>query len=348
MNISEKEYFENDGNIVLSPPYAGGIGDDDILKRGKEVISIEATALDALSGSLNASFVKACRLLQRQVGRVVVTGMGKSGHIGRKIAATLAATGTPASYVHPAEAAHGDLGMLVPGDILIAISNSGNTSELHAILQYASHIDVKVIGITSNSKSLVMDAADICLCLPPVREACASNIAPTTSTTMQLALGDALAMAVMDLRGFSREKMKELHPGGSIGLRLLAVEELMHGADQLPIVSPDAPMVDVIVEMTARGFGIAGVADERGRLVGIISDGDLRRHFDKMQVATAKDVMTVTPKLLPSDIPAEEAVRILHEAKVTCAFVVNASSDAGGNVPIGIVHIHDFLRIGLA
>lgn len=326
----------------------GSVDDDIILARGKDVVTLEANALHALSAKLDSTFVDACRLINGQAGRVVVTGMGKSGHVGRKIAATFAATGTPASYVHPAEAAHGDLGMLVPGDVLVVISNSGNTSELRAILHHASQIGVKVIGITSNPGSLVTEKADVSLSLPAVREACPSNIAPTTSTTLQLALGDALAMAVMDLRGFSRDMMKVLHPGGSIGLRLLAVEELMHGAGNLPLVTPDTPMIDVIVEMTARGFGIAGVVDEAGRLLGIITDGDLRRHFTMLLTATAKEVMTSKPKLLQSNTSAEDAVCMLNEAKVTCAFVVDAAAGLDDTVPVGIVHIHDFLRIGIA
>lgn len=324
------------------------LDDADILDRGIEVVSIEANALQTLAGALDDSFVEACRLIHQQDGRVVVTGMGKSGHIGRKIAATFAATGTPASYVHPAEAAHGDLGMLVNGDVLVVISNSGNTPELRAILHHAWRIGVKVIGMTSNAQSLVTEKADVCLCLPAMREACPANIAPTTSTTLQLALGDALAMAVMDMRGFSRDMMKELHPGGSIGQRLLAVSELMHGADRLPLVTPETAMVDVIVEMTARSFGVAGVVDASGRLLGIITDGDLRRHFTMLQTATARDVMTCQPLLLRSDTSAEDAVRMLNETQVTCAFVIDAVGSEDGTVPIGIVHVHDFLRLGIA
>lgn len=319
-----------------------------IMARGREVISIEASALEVLSQSLDQAFAEACHLLERSSGRVVVTGMGKSGHIGRKIAATFAATGTPASYVHPAEAAHGDLGMLVRGDVLVVISNSGNTSELRTILVHAERIKVKVIGITSNARSLVTEKADVCLRLPAWREACPANIAPTTSTTLQLALGDALAMAVMDLRGFSRENMKELHPGGAIGLRLLAVEELMHGVEYLPVVAPDTPMEDVIIEMTAQGFGIAGVIDAERRLVGIITDGDLRRHFQMLLTAKAKDVMTTDPRLIPSSMPAEDAIKFLSESKITCAFVVDDSDGLAKDVPVGIIHLHDFLRIGLS
>lgn len=318
-----------------------------LLRRGVEVVSIEAEALRTLSESLDYSFVEACEAIYSARGRVVVTGMGKSGHIGRKWAATMAATGTPAIYVHPGEAAHGDLGMLVPGDVLIVISNSGNTSELKAFLRYAASIHVKVIGVASGPESFVMQKSDIKLLLPVVREACPANIAPTTSTTLQLALGDALAMALIEMRGFSRDGMKALHPAGSIGLRLTPVSELMHGNRMLPLVEQDAMMRDVIVTMTSRGFGIAGVVDKAGRLMGVITDGDLRRHFDEIGVATAEQVMTRGPKTVMGDTPAEEALHLLNENQITCAFVMERNAPVNTDVPIGIVHIHDFLRIGL-
>lgn len=319
-----------------------------ILRRGAEVIKIEAEALDLLARSLETSFVEACQAIMDSPGRVVVTGMGKSGHIARKWAATMAATGTPAIYVHPAEAAHGDLGMLVAGDILVVISNSGNTSELRAFLRYAASIRVKVIGVASRRDSLVIESADIELCLPAMREACPANIAPTTSTTMQLALGDALAMTLMDMRGFSRERMKVLHPGGSLGLRLTPISEIMHGGSNMPLVGQSAPMREVIVTMTSRGFGIAGVVDSADRLVGVITDGDIRRHFDDLATATAGQVMTANPKTVPSDALAEEVLVQLNENKITCAFVLDPKAPVNTGVPIGIVHIHDFLRIGLA
>jgi arabinose-5-phosphate isomerase len=319
-----------------------------ILRRGVEVVRVEAEALDLLARSLDASFVDACDAILSVSGRVVVTGMGKSGHIGRKWAATMAATGTPAIYVHPAEAAHGDVGMLVPGDLLIVISNSGNTSELRAFLRYAASIRVKVIGVASRRDSIVMEGANIRLCLPATREACPANIAPTTSTAMQLALGDALAMAVMDMRGFSRDMMKRLHPGGSLGLRLTPVTEIMHGSARMPLVDRSAPMREVILTMTSMGFGIAGVVDPAGRLMGVITDGDLRRHFDDLSAATAEEVMTPGPKTVSAEALAEEALHFLNENKITCAFVMKRDAPVNTNVPIGIVHIHDFLRIGLA
>jgi len=321
---------------------------ESVLRRGAEVIKIEAEALELLANSLEGSFVDACEAILSTAGRVVVTGMGKSGHIGRKWAATFAATGTPAIYVHPAEAAHGDLGMLVPGDILVVISNSGNTSELRPFLRYAASIQVKVIGVASRKDSLVIERADIKLCLPTMREACPSNIAPTTSTTVQLALGDALAMAVMDLRGFSREHMKVLHPGGSLGLRLTPVSEIMHGPSTMPLVDQSAEMRDVIVTMTSTGFGIAGVIDKVGRLIGMITDGDIRRHFDELRTAKAEEVMTSKPKTVSPDALAEDVLVFLNENEITSAFVLDPKAAVNTGVPVGFVHIHDFLRVGLA
>lgn len=320
---------------------------ESILRRGAEVIRIEAEALHLLAGSLEQSFVEACQTIMAAHGRIVITGMGKSGHIGRKWAATMAATGTPAIFVHPAEAAHGDLGMLIAGDVLVVVSNSGNTNELRAFLRYASSIRVKIIGVASRLDSLVMQNADVKLVLPSAREACPSNIAPTTSTALQLALGDAIAMTVMDMRGFPREGMKALHPGGSIGLRLTPVVEIMHGPDRLPLVERNTPMRDVVVTITSRGFGIAGIVDKAGRLIGVITDGDLRRHFDDLATATAEEVMTSVPKTLPADTLAEEALHFLNDNKITCAFLMEPNAPVNTGVPIGIVHIHDFLRIGL-
>jgi arabinose-5-phosphate isomerase len=280
-------------------------------------------------------------------GRVVITGMGKSGHIGRKWAATMSATGTPAIYVHPAEAAHGDLGMLIPGDVLVVISNSGNTTELQAFLRYAAAIGVKIIGVAARRNSLVMRSSDIQLHLPATPEACPANIAPTTSTTMQLALGDALAMALIDMRGFSVDGMKVLHPGGSLGLRLTPVREIMHSSASLPLVERDATMRQVISTMTSMGFGIAGVVDSAGRLIGAITDGDIRRHFEDLEVATADQVMTPSPKTVDVEMMAEQALQFINDNKITCAFVMEPNAPVNTNVPVGIVQVHDFLRIGL-
>lgn len=318
-----------------------------IHQRGVEVIRIEAEALGVLADTLDDSFVEACEAILASQGRVVVTGMGKSGHIGRKWAATMSATGTPAIYVHPAEASHGDLGMLIPGDVLVVISNSGNTTELRAFLRYAAAIGVKIIGVASRRNSLVMQSADIGIYLPASREACPANIAPTTSTTLQLALGDAIAMALMDMRGFSVDGMKVLHPGGSLGLRLTPVREIMHGAGSVPLVEQNATMRQVITTMTSMGFGIAGVVDRAGRLIGAITDGDIRRHFEELATATAEEVMTPDPKTLDVEMLAEQALLFMNENKISGAFVLDRTAAVNSNVPVGIIHIHDFLRIGL-
>lgn len=331
-------------NPILHPAEAASR----VLARGIEVIELEAQALGELARTLDACFVEACEAIVRAKGRVVVTGMGKSGHIGRKLAATLAATGTPSNFVHPAEAAHGDLGMLVPGDVLVVISNSGNTAELRAFLNHAEALGVLVIGIASRPDSQVITRASIGICVPNVREACPANIAPTTSTTVQLALCDALAMAVMDLRGFSRDGMRALHPGGAIGLRLSPVSQIMHGRSRLPLVPALTPMREVVTVMTSKGFGIAGVVDEVNRLIGVITDGDLRRHFETLQSSSACDVMSATPRTIAEDVLAEEALHFLNEQKITCAFVVPPGRQDSPCQPTGIIHIHDFLRLGLS
>ena len=319
----------------------------ELLERGIEVVRAEANALHLLADQLDGNFVDACELIMASSGRVVVTGMGKSGHIGRKWAATLAATGTPAIYVHPAEAAHGDLGMLIRGDVLVVLSNSGRTTELRAFLEYAHHIGVKVIGVASDSGSFLMRSADIKLALPAAREACPVNIAPTTSTALQLALGDALALTLMDVRGFSLDGIRKLHPGGALGLRMTLLQEVMHGGDCLPLVTEGEQMIDVIVMMSSKGFGIAGVIDPVGRLIGVITDGDLRRHLANISSATAAEVMTASPRLLLADMPAQQALEYLNENRITCAFVIEESAPVNTRVPIGIVHVHDLLRLSL-
>jgi arabinose-5-phosphate isomerase len=318
-----------------------------IIARGREVIRIEGEALAELEGALDETFVAACEAIFNVERQLVVTGMGKSGHISRKVAATFAATGTPAVFIHPAEAAHGDLGMLEEGDVLLVLSNSGNTSELRAILSYARQLKVKIIGVASHSGSLVMDFADIGISLPNLREACAANVAPTTSTTLQLALGDALAMAVMDMRGVSMNRLRSLHPGGSIGLQLTPIAEIMHGARRLPLVKAQADMPDVISKMTSGRFGLAGVIDDTGELIGVITDGDLRRHFAALSTANAFDVMTRSPKTIPADMLAADVLMFLNDNQITAAFVVDRLDTAHPGHPVGIVHIHDLLRFGL-
>lgn len=318
-----------------------------ILARGRAVVRIEADALRLLESSLDESFVAACRLIYATRRQLVVTGMGKSGHIARKIAATFAATGTPATFVHPAEAGHGDLGMLVDGDTLLVLSNSGNTTELRSILAYAHTAGIAIIGITARDTSLVVDVADVTVLLPEAREACAVNFAPTTSTALQLALGDALAMTVMDMRGISKKRLGALHPAGTIGFALTPVRELMHGPDDLPLVAPEAGMSEAISVMTNGRFGIVGVIDPDGRLVGVITDGDVRRHFDTIGVAPAGAVMTGPPRSILADMLVGEVLSFLTAAKITAAFVIEPPIDARPARPVGIVHIHDLLRFGL-
>lgn len=323
-----------------------GLDSAQILERGREVVQIEADALGLLNAALDESFVQACRIIKGASRQLVITGMGKSGHIGRKVAATFAATGTPAIFIHPGEAAHGDLGMLAQGDVLLVMSNSGNTSELRAILNYARKGGIPIIGMASRRNSLVGELADVTLLLPKVREACAVNVAPTTSTTLQLALGDALAMAVMDMRGVSKSWLRMVHPAGSIGLALAPVAEIMHGEDRMPLVRDTAGMPEVISVMTRGCFGLAGVIDDTGALVGIITDGDLRRRFGVLTTAFARDVMTHAPKVLQAEMPAGEALLFLNDNQITAAFVVEDASIAAP-YPLGIIHIHDLLRVGL-
>lgn len=315
----------------------------EMLAYGREVVELEAAALAKLVDALDEGFVRAVSLMLRVSGRVVVSGMGKSGHIGRKIAATLASTGTPAIFVHPAEASHGDLGMLIDGDALLVLSNSGGTPELRSIMGRARALKIPMIAIAAQAVSPVMQQADVRLLLPRAREACPVNIAPTTSTTMMLALGDALAMAMMRARGVSRDRLQALHPGGTIGLRLTPVSAMMHAGAQMPLVAPDAPMREVIVTMTAMSFGVAGVVNVNGDLVGVITDGDLRRHIDALMTSTAGDVMTREPVTIAADAMAEDAVALMNDNRITSLFVVDSFHAWR---PVGLVHIHDFLRAG--
>jgi len=316
-----------------------------IVEHGRRVIRAEIDALIQLERQVDDSFAAAIRLLLGTRGRIVVTGMGKSGHVARKIAATFAATGSPAIFLHPAEAAHGDLGMVQHGDTLLVLSNSGSTPELSPVMQHCRSLRIRIIGMASRADSPVMQAADVQLLLPQVREACPSNIAPTSSTAVMLALGDALAMALSELRGADRDSLKALHPGGAIGLRLMAVSEMMHSGSSLPLVARNTPMRDVIMTMTSMGFGAAGVLDGNGALVGVITDGDLRRHLGDLGDGVAADVMTANPKTVPPDTLAEDALMIMNDCKITTVFVMDSEQPQR---PVGIVHIHDFVRYGLS
>jgi arabinose-5-phosphate isomerase len=318
---------------------------EQMLVHGRNVLQVEAEAITRLADALDDAFPRAIELLIATSGRVIVSGMGKSGHIARKMAATFSSTGLPAFFVHPGEAAHGDLGMITPGDVLVALSNSGATPELKPIMHHAKLLGCPVIGITSQSGSPMAQIATVCLTLPRVREACPANISPTTSTTLMLALGDALAVTVMQAHGISRAQLELLHPGGAIGSRLLPVSKIMHAGDQLPLVTAQTPMHDVLVTMTEKSFGIAGVLDDAGQLVGTITDGDLRRKIDGLLARTAGDVMTVNPKTIADGIYAEDAFEIMAVNKITALFVMDAEAP---DVPVGLIHIHDLDRLGIA
>ncbi len=314
---------------------------EQLLQMGREVIATEASALTILADGLGRSFAEAVALLSQTRQRVIVSGIGKSGHIARKIAATLASTGTPALFVHPSEAAHGDLGMIVEGDLLLILSNSGASPELRAVIQHAKLVNCPIIAIASQTASPLMQSADVKLLLPAAREACPVNIAPTTSTTLMLALGDALAVATMRVRGLTRERLRLLHPGGAIGGRLAPVESVMHTGSALPLVNHDMAMSDVVVEMSAKGFGIAGVV-EGDQLVGVITDGDLRRHSADLFSQSAADVMTSEPKVAAEGTMCEDAMALLEAHRITALFI---TSHADPLKPVGIIHIHDLSRI---
>jgi len=315
------------------------------LDSARRVLAIEQAALGALAASLDARFEQAVARLASASGRVVVSGMGKSGHVGRKIAATLASTGTPAIFVHPAEASHGDLGMIVSGDSLLALSNSGETPELSDLTAHSRRFALPLVAITGRAESTLARMADVALVLPPEPEACPMGLAPTTSTTMQLALGDALAVALLERRGFTAADFRTFHPGGKLGAQLKRVRELMHGAAELPLATPATPMSEALVAMTARRFGCLGLVEE-GRLCGIITDGDLRRALEAgrpLLTLRAGDIMTREPRRIGPDALAAQALREMNTRNITALFV----TDAAG-APLGILHIHDLLRAGVA
>ncbi len=319
----------------------------ELVRSALRTLATEMAGLEALSGGLNdglgAAFVEAVEKIKVAKGRVIVTGMGKSGHIGRKIAATFASTGTPAYFVHPGEASHGDLGVITPDDVIIALSWSGETVELKDLLDYAKRFRVALIAITARADSTLARAADVALTLPAAREACPLGLAPTTSTLIQLALGDALAVALFESRGFTALQFKDLHPGGRLGASLTFVRDVMHKGKSVPVVAQGARMTEALMEMTSKGFGCVGVTDAAGALVGIITDGDLRRHMREDLLASPVDVvMTKRPKTVRPDQLAGEALEMLNAAKITTLFVVD------GGKPVGLVHFHDLLRIGVA
>jgi arabinose-5-phosphate isomerase len=310
----------------------------------RRVLRTEIAGLEALLASLDGTFTGAVEILARVSGRVTVTGMGKSGHVARKIAATFSSTGTPAQFVHPGEASHGDLGMIAENDAVLALSNSGDTAELGDIVAHAKRFRNPLIAMTRRTASALGEAADVTLLMPAAAEACSMGLAPTTSTTMMMALGDALAVALLERKGFSQSDFQILHPGGQLGRQLLRVADIMHDGAAMPVVSRGTAMAEAILVMTAKSFGCVGVTDDAGKLVGIVTDGDLRRHMgDDMLRATVDAVMSARPKTIRPQALAAEALGRMNALAITSLFAVDEQKR-----PLGILHIHDCLRAGIA
>ncbi|WP_338331763.1 KpsF/GutQ family sugar-phosphate isomerase [Acetobacter sp. LMG 32666] len=314
-------------------------------------VRVEQTGLEALArafedqSGLGGAFAQAVAILLAISGRVVVTGIGKSGHVARKIQATLASTGTPSLYVHPAEASHGDLGMVQPGDAILAFSNSGETTELADIAAHALRTGQPLLAVTSKATSTLATTATLALTLPAMPEACPMGLAPTTSTLMQLAFGDALAVALLRQRGFTAFDFSTFHPGGRLGARLRTVREVMHTGSAMPLTTPDTPMRDVIMEMTHKALGCVGIVGQNGELAGLITDGDLRRALDQDLTTTlAKNVMNPKPLTINADVLASEALQVMNARKrpVTALFVLDRAG-----LPVGVVHLHDLVRAGV-
>ncbi|HEY2886238.1 MAG TPA: KpsF/GutQ family sugar-phosphate isomerase [Rhizomicrobium sp.] len=320
------------------------------LAAARRVLKHAADAVSALGSSLNGDFSRAIDAILAVEGRIIVSGMGKSGHVGRKIAATLASTGTPALFLHPAEASHGDLGMVTRADALLMLSNSGETAELADLITYGKRLSIPLIGVANNAESKLLQASDVALLLPKAQEACPMGLAPTTSTTMMLALGDALAVALMERRGFSAEQYRDFHPGGSLGKKLIRVSDVMHKGKDVPLVRQDTSMKDVLIAMTAAGQGFAGVVgivDGKGSLVGIITDGDLRRHMERgLLDRVARDVMSRNPKTVPPSMLAAEALAVMNDKGIARLFVVEPGDKK--KKPQGIIFMYDCLRAGLS
>jgi arabinose-5-phosphate isomerase len=322
--------------VTVAAPAADG------LASGRRVVLDEARALEQLGRSLDQSFEAAVELLALVAGRVVVTGMGKSGHVARKIAATFASTGTPALFVHPGEASHGDLGMITAADAVLALSNSGETAELRDLTLYTRRFAIPLMAMVGRPGSTLAEEADVCLLLPQVAEACPMGLAPTTSTTCMMALGDALAVALLERRGFSATDFAVFHPGGKLGNQLKRVEQLMRKGDDLPLVSPATPMGDALLEISRKALGCVGVIEDE-RLVGIVTDGDLRRHMGPDILGqTVAEVMTRHPRTIDRRTLAAEALQIMNERSITVLFVTD------GQRPVGALHLHDCLRAGIA
>lgn len=319
---------------------------DSDVEVARDVLAAEAAGLRALAATLDGRFAQAVDVLAAVAGRVVVSGMGKSGHIARKIAATLASTGTPALFVHPAEASHGDLGMIVVGDAVLALSNSGETAELADLISHTRRFGVPLVAVTGRDASTLARAADVTLVLPPASEACPMGLAPTTSTTMQLALGDALAVALLTRRGFGPSDFQRFHPGGRLGSKLQRVRDLMHEGDAVPLAPPSMAMDLALLLMSEKRFGCVGVVDEAGQLVGIVTDGDLRRAMGPdLLHRRLGELMTPSPRTIGPDALAAEALHAMNGKgrPITTLFIVDSERR-----PLGIVHIHDLLRAGVA
>ena len=318
-----------------------------LLNSALRTLDAEGSGIEALSGAirdrLGAAFIAAIDLIRAAQGRVIVTGMGKSGHVAHKIASTFSSTGTPALFVHPAEASHGDLGMIANNDVILALSWSGETAELKNLTDYSRRFRIGLIAMTANADSTLAKTADVVLAMPQAREACPHNLAPTTSSLMQLALGDALAIALLESHGFTATDFGLLHPGGKLGALLKVVRDLMHAGASVPLAPLGTAMSDAILEMSTKGFGCVGITDPSGTLVGIITDGDLRRHMrNDLLDARVDEIMTRAPKTVRPDQLISETLDILNSLKVTALFAVEAGK------PVGIIHVHDLLRAGAA
>jgi arabinose-5-phosphate isomerase len=313
------------------------------VQAGKKVLQIEADALEKLKNDLPNDFSDLVKLILSLNGRVIVSGVGKSGHIGNKIAATLASTGTPAFFVHATEASHGDLGMITKNDLCLLISNSGETTEIFDILTHARRFNIPVATISSNTESTLVKAADFKLCLPVAHEACPIGMAPTTSTTMMLALGDALAVVLMEAKKFNTENFKVFHPGGKLGAKMLTVGQVMHKSDLLPLVKIETSMKETLLTMSSKGFGIAAVVDEVGFLVGVITDGDLRRHINDLMSKNAGDIASLSPITVIEETFVVDALNLMQDNKISVLIITSAE-----NKPIGILHIQDLLKVGAA
>ncbi len=313
------------------------------VQAAKKVLQTEADALETLKNDLPNDFSDLVKLILNLNGRVIVSGVGKSGHVGNKIAATLASTGTPAYFVHATEASHGDLGMITEKDLCLLISNSGETSEIFDIVAHARRFSIPVATISSNTESTLVKAADFKLCLPVVEEACPIGMAPTTSTTMMLALGDALAVALMEAKNFNTENFKVLHPGGKLGAKMMMVSQVMHKSDALPLVETQTSMKETLLTMSSRGFGIAAVVNEKDVLVGVITDGDLRRHINDLMSKTAGEIASLSPITVVRETFVVDALKLMQENKITVLIVTSAE-----NKPVGILHIQDLLKVGAA